>query len=221
MRRRIGAALLVCGALLLLASGGAALLHARQDEQAERTARQTVTALQQLTESPADAADGAQPSASSEPFAPQETPAPEETAEPAAAEVDGERYIGVLRIPALGLELPVMEDWSYARLKIAPCRQFGSAQGGDLVIAAHNYKSHFGRLKELKEGDEITFTGLSGAEYAYRVDRVENVQPQDVAAVTESGAALTLYTCTPGGKTRVAVYCSAAERESMKNGPSA
>ena len=51
---------------------------------------------------------------------------------------------------------------------------------------------------------------VSGAEYAYRVDRVENVQPQDVAAVTESGAALTLYTCTPGGKTRVAVYCSAA-----------
>ncbi len=36
------------------------------------------------------------------------------------------------------------------------------------------------------------FTDLSGAEYAYRVDRVENVQPQDVAAVTESGAALTL-----------------------------
>ena len=82
--------------------------------------------------------------------------------------------------------------------------------GGDLVIAAHNYKTHFGRLKELQEGDGITFTDLSGAEYAYRVDRVENVQPQDVAAVTESGAALTLYTCTPGGKTRVAVYCSAA-----------
>ena len=37
------------------------------------------------------------------------------------------------------------------------------------------------------------FTDLSGAEYAYRVDRVENVQPQDVAAVTESGAALTLH----------------------------
>ena len=119
-------------------------------------------------------------------------------------------YIGVLDLPALNLSLPIMSDWDYERLKMAPCRQFGSAAGGDLIIAAHNYKTHFGRLKELQEGDGITFTDLSGAEYAYRVDRVENVQPQDVAAVTESGAALTLYTCTPGGKTRVAVYCSAA-----------
>lgn len=209
MRRRIGAALLIFGALLLLASGGAALLHARQDEQAGRTARQAVTALQQLTESPAETQEtGGAPLFTSP--APQEMPAPQETAKPAAVEWDGESYIGVLRIPSLGLELPVMEDWSYARLKIAPCRQFGSAAGGDLVIAAHNYKTHFGRLKELQEGDGITFTDLSGTEYAYRVDRVENVQPQDVAAVTESGAALTLYTCTPGGKTRVAVYCSAA-----------
>ena len=208
MRRRIGAALLIFGALLLLASGGAALLHARQDEQAGRTARQAVTALQQLIESPTETQETVGAPFSASP-APQETPAPQLTAKPAAVELDGESYIGVLRIPSLGLELPVMEDWSYARLKIAPCRQFGSAAGGDLVIAAHNYKTHFGRLKELQEGDGITFTDLSGAEYAYRVDRVENVQPQDVAAVTESGAALTLYTCTPGGKTRVAVYCSA------------
>lgn len=209
MRRRIGAALLIFGALLLLASGGAALLHARQDEQAGRTARQAVTALQQLIKSPAETQETVGAPFSASP-APQETPALQETAKPAAVELDGESYIGVLGIPSLGLELPVMEDWSYARLKIAPCRQFGSAAGGDLIIAAHNYKTHFGRLKELQEGDGITFTDLSGAEYAYRVDRVENVQPQDVAAVTESGAALTLYTCTPGGKTRVAVYCSAA-----------
>lgn len=209
MRRRIGAALLIFGALLLLASGGTALLHARQDEQAGRTARQAVTALQQLIESPAETQETVGAPFSASP-APLETPAPQETAKPAAVELDGESYIGVLRIPSLGLELPVMEDWSYARLRIAPCRQFGSAAGGDLVIAAHNYKTHFGRLKELQEGDGITFTDLSGAEYAYRVDRVENVQPQDVAAVTESGAALTLYTCTPGGKTRVAVYCFAA-----------
>ena len=58
MRRRIGAALLIFGALLLLASGGAALLHARQDEQAGRTARQAVTALQQLIEPGGNAGNG-------------------------------------------------------------------------------------------------------------------------------------------------------------------
>ena len=42
-------------------------------------------------------------------------------------EVDGQRYIGVLRIPALSLELPVISEWSYSGLKESPCRYIGSA----------------------------------------------------------------------------------------------
>ncbi|MCD8222105.1 MAG: hypothetical protein LUD07_07965, partial [Clostridiales bacterium] len=42
----------------------------------------------------------------------------ESDAEPVT--VDGYDYIGILTIPALGLELPVMADWDYTRLKIAP-----------------------------------------------------------------------------------------------------
>lgn len=37
-------------------------------------------------------------------------------------EVDGQRYIGVLRIPVLSLELPVISEWSYSGLKESPCR---------------------------------------------------------------------------------------------------
>ena len=44
-------------------------------------------------------------------------------------------YIGVLDLPALNLSLPIMSDWDYERLKMAPCRQFGSAATDDLVIA--------------------------------------------------------------------------------------
>ena len=69
-----------------------------------------------------------------------------------AVEIDGGRYIGVLELPSLGLELPVMESWSYPNLRVAPCRYGGSAYQDDLIIAAHNYASHFGRLKELKSG---------------------------------------------------------------------
>ncbi len=35
-------------------------------------------------------------------------------------EIDGYGYVGVLTIPALELELPVMSEWDAARLKIAP-----------------------------------------------------------------------------------------------------
>ena len=64
--------------------------------------------------------------------------------------VEGYEYVGFLSLPALGLELPVMADWSEAKQKLSPCRYYGSVNGNDLVICAHNYARHFGRLTELK-----------------------------------------------------------------------
>ena len=40
-------------------------------------------------------------------------------------EIDGERYIGILSIPDLDLELPVRGDFSYKGLTTAPCRYSG------------------------------------------------------------------------------------------------
>jgi len=60
-------------------------------------------------------------------------------------EIDGNNYIGVIDIPCLGLSLPIISDWSYPNLKIAPCRYKGSAYQDNLIIAGHNYQSHFKR----------------------------------------------------------------------------
>lgn len=122
--------------------------------------------------------------------------------------IDGYGYVGYLEIPALELKLPVMDDWDYTRLRIAPCRQFGSSRTDDLVIAAHNYQSHFGRLKELKEGDAVVFTDMAGVVNDYSVVKVETLAPTDVDAVQNSGYDLVLYTCTPGGQTRVTAFCT-------------
>ncbi len=40
--------------------------------------------------------------------------------------LDGEEYLGVLEIPSLQMTLPVISEWSYLRLKKAPCRYTGS-----------------------------------------------------------------------------------------------
>lgn len=61
--------------------------------------------------------------------------------------VDGQKYVGVLKIPALSLTLPVLNDWSYGKFKIAPCKYYGSVYQDNMVIAAHNYRRHFGKLK--------------------------------------------------------------------------
>ena len=65
-------------------------------------------------------------------------------------EIDGYDYIGYLDIPSLELSLPVMSEWSYPQLKIAPCRYAGSVYLDDMILAAHNYDRHFGRLKNLE-----------------------------------------------------------------------
>lgn len=125
-------------------------------------------------------------------------------------ELDGYEYVGTVSIPAIGIDLPVMSEWSYPRLKIAPCRQFGSSRTDDLVIAAHNYESHFGKLASLTAGDNVTFTDMDGIVNEYVVNKVEVLDPHSVEEVEHSGYALVLYTCTYGGKTRVTVFCDRA-----------
>ena len=125
-------------------------------------------------------------------------------------QIDGYDYIGTLTIPALALEPPVMAEWDYDRLLIAPCRQFGTTQTNDLVIAAHNYTRHFGLLYELSPGDAVIFTAPDGAGIDYVVAEVRTLAPDEVEAVQNSGHALTLYTCTSGGVARTAVFCDRA-----------
>lgn len=119
-------------------------------------------------------------------------------------------YIGVLDLPALNLSLPIMSDWDYERLKMAPCRQFGSAATDDLVIAGHNYINHFGSLGMLKAGDSVTFTGTDGAVNTYVVSETATISPTETEKVTESGYPLVLYTCTYGRQSRIVIYCSRA-----------
>ena len=126
-------------------------------------------------------------------------------------QVDGYDCIGVLSIPVLELELPVLTNWSYAKLKIAPCHYFGSYYEKDFVIAAHNYQSHFGRLSELQPKDLILFTDISGTVYCYEVVLLETLPANATEEMITSGFDLSLYTCTPGGASRVTVRCNVVE----------
>ena len=122
-------------------------------------------------------------------------------------DLDGAACIGVLEIPKINLKLPVLSEWSYPLLKKAPCRYSGSAYLDNLVIAAHNYRTHFGKLKELETGDEVIFTDAAGNRFEYKVAAVEALTPQSVEDMTSGEWALSLFTCTLDGKNRVTVRC--------------
>ena len=128
------------------------------------------------------------------------------------AMLEGYGYVGYVEIPTLGLKLPVMAEWDYTRLHIAPCRQFGSSRTDNLVIAAHNYDTHFGKLKELSKGDTVIFTDMEGIVSTYCIEKLETLSPDAVDTVLNSGYDLVLYTCTKGGKTRVTVFCDRAAK---------
>lgn len=119
--------------------------------------------------------------------------------------IDGVEYIGILSIPTLGLELPVISQWSYPNLKNAPCRYSGSVYKNNMIIAAHNYGSHFGNLKNLKAGDIVTFTDIDGNVFTYEMAELEILQPTAIEHMESGEWDLTLFTCTIGGQSRVTV----------------
>lgn len=121
--------------------------------------------------------------------------------------INGRDYIGVLEIPSRGLELPIISEWSYPALKVSPCRYVGSAYTDDLIIAAHNYASHFSCLKDLQMGEIISFTDIDGNVFQYEIVERETLMPTAVEEMESGEWDLTLFTCTVGGQYRVTVRC--------------
>ena len=201
-----GSRRLIRAGLVLLAAALALTAYNLYD--ARRAARSVERTLEAL-----ERAEPAEPAPEAAPETPEEPPAylsDPETPMP-TVEVDGSDYIGTLEIPSLELSLPVMSEWSYPKLRIAPCRYLGSAYLGDLIIAAHNYDSHFGRLSRLTAGDAVIFTDGDGNVFRYAVSQIQELPGTAIEEMEAGEWDLTLFTCTLGGRARVTVRCAAAE----------
>ena len=127
--------------------------------------------------------------------------------------VEGYDYIGTISIPKLNLELPVMSEYDYDRLKIAPCRYYGSIYTNDLIICAHSYKTHFKNIDKLNQNDLIIITDASGVKYVYEVLEIEILKPTEVEKMIDNEFDLTLYTCTSDGLSRITIRCNKLTNE--------
>lgn len=126
-------------------------------------------------------------------------------------EVNGQECVGMIEIPALGLKLPIISEWSDAKLKKAPCRYSGSAYLKNMIIAGHNYRTHFSGIKRLNPGDYVVFTDADGNVFSYEVAEIETVGGYDIEKMEAGDWDLTLFTCTNKGKARAAVRCREIE----------
>ena len=200
MRNKVGLCFLFLGVLLLCGSLSLYLSTQQEDHHAQD---ESVKVLPKLIEEIPEEPD---PQIQAERLIPMEFREPE-SFEMTEVTIDGYGYIGYISIPSLELNLPVMGSWDYTRLQIAPCRYHGSINGEDLVLMAHNYVSHFGRISELQPGDTVCFTDMDGISTWYQVV-VKDLLASDAVDEMKSGESdLTLFTCNYSGRSRITVHC--------------
>lgn len=192
---------MVVGTLLVAAALALVLFNTREQVQAEEAVNELMPLL-------VEAINERQETAQTEPTV--ANPAVDDR-EMTVVKVKGYDCIGFVAIPALELELPVISEWSYSRLKVSPCRFTGTTYANNLVVMAHNYPRHFGKLSELSVGDTVTFTDMDGVQITYEVVALDILDPTAVEEMIAGDYDLTLFTCTYGGKTRVTVRCDRVE----------
>jgi sortase A len=107
--------------------------------------------------------------------------------------------LAVLRIPALHLEVPVLEGTDEVTLNRGVGRIAGTSrpgQGGNMGIAGHR-DGFFRRLKDVRTGDAIELATTSGTDI-YVVDQIRITNPSDVSVLRpRAKRSLTLVTCYP------------------------
>ena len=192
---------MLCGVLLLAGAAGITGYNIIEEKKADQAAAQTAEALAALIPD-RTAADNSEVQTDAGNLT-EENPA--ETTQ--TITLDGKAYIGLISIPAIGITLPVNSTWNYTLLMQAPCCYQGSVRDNDLIIAGHNFNRHFGLLKTLKSGDEVTFTDTDGYVCHYTVTEIDTLDGYDVDGMTSGDWDLTLFTCTIGGVNRVTVRC--------------
>ncbi len=198
--KKLSLALILSGVIVIVGALGFVVFNLADSLRAKRAAETLLSSI-------ADTIDEQQ--------APESQPHPDGDTVPEmpVLEKDGLRYIGVIDIPSLSLSLPVLAEWSYDLLKVSPCYYSGSYFTNDLVICAHNYRYHFGRLLRIAIGAEIYFTAVNGETHRYIISNRETLRPdENDRMITADGSwDLTLFTCYLGGQTRCTLRCTLAD----------
>lgn len=204
--KRASEVLIAFGVLLLLGALAILIKTSYENANADEHARQTVEQLreniyEQPNEQPNSSISGTESVDNNKSSG-------QSSSKEAVVVIDGTGYLGYLSFTGYGKVLPVLADWSFENLQYAPARFSGSVIDNNLVIAAHNYFSHFYLLNEMTEGNEVILTLPDGKEIHYIVDKIERLSPTELDKLTAGEYDLTLFTCTPTGLARATVRCN-------------
>ncbi|MFI3255485.1 MAG: sortase [Eubacteriales bacterium] len=194
MKKKLsGNILIFCGCLCILAGAGIYANNQKIDKEGEKHCSTITSEFQTLVES-----------------SPSEQSPEDSILTSLRSEViliNGDLYIGLLEIPSLDITLPIYMDMTAQNLTNAPCVYEGSLSENNLVIAGHNYRSHFWDLRYLEKGAQLSITNPNGRVYHYVVEEKELVHERDLSVLEDRGD-LMLFTCNyPDNNYRIVLQC--------------
>lgn len=193
--------------ILLIVAGIAIILYPAVKR--DYAARQQAKILKELDQYITDTSEDESSDSSVSSSAASKSPSPSQSAssdeDKKKAEMDA--YIkknieGVLKIPEIDLNMPVLKGASKKNLAISPSSMDGTGKAGTVCnycIAGHRsrtYGHQFNRLGELKKGDKIFFQSTSDT-FTYTISDIKLVKATDASllAPVKGEKLMTLITC--------------------------
>lgn len=124
----------------------------------------------------------------------------------------GFEAIAKLEVPKIGLNTYILKDYTQKGMKVCASKFWGPEPNevGNFCIAGHNYpqENMFNHLIDLQIGDELYLTDNKNGKYAYTIDKIYKVKPENTAPIhqeTLEKRMVTLITCVNYSKNRLIV----------------
>lgn len=127
-------------------------------------------------------------------------------------QIQGHKVVGIIKIPEIELEYPILETTSKETLNLSITKFWGNEinEIGNVTLAGHNNLNGtmFGKTKKLEVGDVIELTDIQNVTLKYKVFKIYVIDPNDISCILpeqEGTREVTLITCTNGNKNRLIV----------------
>lgn len=127
-------------------------------------------------------------------------------------EIEGYKVVGIINIPKINIEYPILEKTNKESLKLSITKFWGEKinQKGNVVLAGHNNLNNkmFGKIDKLENGDIIELTDSQMVTVKYQVFDKYIIDPNDINCIfpiEENTREVTLITCTNRDKNRLVV----------------
>lgn len=120
-------------------------------------------------------------------------------------EYKGYKVVGIIEISSINIKYPILNKTNDNSMQYSITKFSGGEVNeiGNFVVAGHNYLNGtmFGKVDQLKIGDEIKLTDLYNNTLTYEIFDIYSTDPNDTSIIESSKGGtkeVTLITCTNG-----------------------